>query len=188
MKVAIIGSNNNAAHFLKECEIINNIEEADVVIFDGNINWRSAGLKFSKLTNKQLVVSFNTCADFIAKKYNISIINAMNRRDDRTQDIINNQTGYVYQGLVNINRVYYPTDFKTGKTYFVGEANDFRIGFSKQEQVDYLNDVGGVPLVTLFKGSNKPQFLLIQVNINKFPNVHICNCLNELVCESLNTL
>ena len=186
MNVTLIGNNKDSIKFLSNFEYTNNVEEANVVVFDGNINYRSATLKYNKLKSNQTVITFNTCSEFLCKKYNCSsYVSIRNLIKNETVDVICNN-GLIYQGIVNnkFNKLFVPDSNVLYKVYFGGENRLFAIGRTTMAQAEFIEKCNYlIPLVMVVLKENQPNLLIINLDVNIKPESEISRKINDIICE-----
>jgi hypothetical protein len=184
MKVTIIGSNTQAANFINNCEIINDYMKADVVIFSGNVNWRSAVQKLNKIDKNKLVIVMDTNFDLFAKKYNGLAANYDLLRPEQTQPVILLKSNILDECVVRTHQL---VAFKSGRKYIVLEPCLLKVKTPVNSFISEYLAKNKCTLVTVAEQENLPKCMFIQVDLNMFPKSNISKYVNEIICDYMNT-
>ena len=182
MKVTIIGSNQHAADFITDCEIVSNYAEADVIVCAGNVNWRSIYQKFNKFNSKQIILALDDNGDLFKSKYGYGSMSLRQRYLNETVDIICNESNLVYQSLLKGSKAYVP--YKDNcKIYCSSESGFYKLSGSFDEKVyNYIRNYN-IPVVLEFFSNTLPNLIISQLDINKIPNSEVSKIINCRLCE-----
>jgi hypothetical protein len=183
MKVTIIGSNQHAADFITDCEIVNDYTKADVIVCAGNINWRSIYQKFNKFTSKQIILALDDNGNLFKSKYGYGSLSLRPKFLNETIDIIHNESNLIYQGLFKGSKAFIP--YKSNyKIYCTTEPMFYKAfgNYDSDKVYDYVRS-NHIPVVLEFFSNTLPNLIISQLEINKFSNNEISKIINYRLCE-----
>lgn len=184
MKITIIGSNKNAANFIENCEYVDEYTKADVVIFSGDVNWRSAIQKFNKIEKDKLVIVMDNSIELFVKKYGGETVDCTVRHLDQTNPIVLLKPNILTEGFVCLKKA---IGLKTGRKFVtIDTQNVYVNGQLTPFMGEYLRK-NKCTLVTVAENENMPKCMFIQVNPNIFPKSSVSKYINEVICEYMNS-
>ena len=184
LKVTIIGNNLDAATFINNCEIVNDINSADVVIISGSINYRSAITKFNKIANNKLIIGLGKAgSEFIAKRLGLTLHKTFVQRNflKATIQMTSLRDLRIHEAVPEVENIILPDKHPC---FILGSIPTGYFGF------EYMDDHTArwlrqyeCPIVSLHKAADKPYCLCVQLNPKYITRNSIKDFLNNIICE-----
>lgn len=185
LKITIIGNNLDAANFIKDCEIVDDINKADIIVISGNINYRSATIKFNKITKDKLVIGLGKSgSEFIAKRLGFAFVRANIGRShlNSTLPVFVSNTQRLYEAVPEFENVIIPNNTAYR---IIGSINNGYCSFGRMLTDDEVSFVRSFqcPVISLYKTNDKPYYLCIELNPKYIVETSIKEILNFVICE-----
>jgi hypothetical protein len=179
MKLAIIGTNPEYFNFLSGCEIIEDYDEADVIVFSGTFNYRSATTKFNRISNDKLVIGVGNACEFLAKRYDSHFIKCALRKQNGSCSLMYTDRALIIEGVIEAKNLFIPG--KPYRVFICSETGNFQFNISSDEEVAFLR-TNYCPIVMSIRDPEKPRCLMLQLDPRFIGQTSIANYINELVC------
>ena len=183
MKITIIGDNPEYFNFLQNFELVTDISNADIVIFSNHFNYRSAAMKFNKISKDKLVIGIGeTGLEFLIKRYGGAYI----FKEGSIKKVFKNNSLQVYNTTDNVIYECVPHSYliRPKCNYkIIGSCSfiHYNLGSLTKNEVAFIQE-HNFPVVTIMKSENKPFCLLLGLNPQYISKTSISEYINYLIC------
>lgn len=183
MKVAIIGNNPEYFNFLANFELVADVSNADIVIFSNHFNYRSAAMKFNKISKDKLVIGIEeTGLEFLIKRYGGTYIfkesSIKQCYKNNSLQVHNTTDDVIYECVPHSYLIHPKCNYKIlGTSHFI-HYNLSRLTKNETLFVQKNN----FPIVTILKSEEKPFCLLLGLNPQYISKTSISEYINYLTC------
>ena len=186
MKVSIIGTNKKAGDFIQNCTIVDNYKEADVIIFAGNLNWRSAVQKFHNIEKNKLVIAMNSAIKLFVQKYGGTLDTCFLNRTKCTVPILLKEIGIQTEGLLDACNLIYAENerrYVESDVVYTFKLREYMVRKMKNYPSFEQHTCG---IVSMLKQENMPDCLIIQLDLNTVRKPVLIDYLNKIICDYTN--
>lgn len=201
MKVYVVGSEKHYANFLNNVELVDNLEEANVVLFTGgeDVTPSLYGCKahpstyfnidrdlhekaiFEQVRSDQVCYGCCRGSQFIAVMNGALLVqNIHNHAIGRTHAITDGE--HLYQITSTHHQMQYPYNLNQEDYDLLYRSYDWLSDYYEGDKIDYhlINDFGE-PEIVLYHKKNLPRCLAVQGHPEMIPNSPVAKMISNLI-------
>lgn len=202
-KIYVVGSGTYYTAFIHDCELVDNIEDADIVLFTGgedvdpilygkeqhsttrcNIRRdRTEQQIFSKIKPNQLALGICRGSQFLCVMNGGWLVQHCNNHAILgTHEIINEATGEIFNITSTHHQMQYPYNLDSEYYTVLYKSKDIRSNIHEGDGiVEQIIKANGEPEIVLYHKPGFPKCLAIQGHPEMIPNSSVSKMINELL-------